>query len=549
MDPVSAVGIAAAAAQFIGIGIKAAALCKEIRDNADSSTDRNKALESLVRETRESRKELLTSPPQRVPRRISDLATKCAQAADELLHLLESVRGAGANTHVSTAKRLFRVMKEKKQIEKLERRVQEILEGLDNLQGSSEADNAQLVKEIEAIPTKLSSRLDGLETAVKKRLDQTDQTGAAFHKESRQMEFHEEFMQSLFFPEMARRESEIKDAAPGTLHWIYGQELVAESDGEDSIKWNRATFEGFVDWLRYDDCEYWISGKLGSGKSTLMSYIIDDQNTEKFLKVWSGTEDVLVLSFYFWRLGTDLQNTMSGLLRSLLYQICSAKRGSTSQYISRIMGKLGIERYRIPAWTEKTLTEAFDVAIHLLDGEHVCIFVDALDEYVGEYDNLFCLLRGVQNNNNSNVKLCVSSRPEVPLVRRLAHCKQLRLQDLNFDDICHFAKSKLENSVMDIQVIRDRTEEIAYRIAENAEGVFLWAILVTQAAIQGAECGDDTDIILRRIVKTPKIIEEIFASMLGKIDEFHTESLMFYSRLLEIANKVSPQAPSFLCRS
>ncbi|KAK7951083.1 uncharacterized protein PG986_006811 [Apiospora aurea] len=208
------------------------------------------------------------------------------------------------------------------------------------------------------------------------------------------------------------------------------------------------------------------------------------------------------------------------------------------------MGKLGIERYRIPAWTEKTLTEAFDVAIHLLDGEYVCIFVDALDEYVGEYDNLFCLLRGVQNNNNnnSNVKLCISSRPEVPLVRRLAHCKQLRLQDLNFDDICHFAKSKLEHSVMDIQVIRNRTE-IACQIAENAEGVFLWAILVTQAAIQGAECVDDTDIILRRIAKTPKVIEEIFASMLGKIDEFHTESLMFYSRLLEIANKVSPQAP------
>ncbi|KAK7951082.1 uncharacterized protein PG986_006810 [Apiospora aurea] len=125
MDPVSAVGIAVAAAQFVGIGIKAAALCKEIRDNADFSTDRNKALESLVRETRESRKELLTSPPQRLPRRISDLATKCALAADELLQLLEAVRGAGANTHVSTAKRLFRVMKEKKQIEKLERSIQD----------------------------------------------------------------------------------------------------------------------------------------------------------------------------------------------------------------------------------------------------------------------------------------------------------------------------------------------------------------------------------------------------------------------------------------
>ncbi|KAK8055212.1 hypothetical protein PG993_000439 [Apiospora rasikravindrae] len=554
MDPVSAVGIAAAAAQFIGIGIKAAKLCKEIRDNADYSTDRNKALESLVRDTQQSRKELLTNPPQRVPRRISDLATKCAQAADELLQLLEAVRGAGASKNVSTVRKLFRVMKEKKQIEKLERsiqdkekllqalliddiwrllkiefhertqrfqtldrRVQEILGELGSLQGASKADNAQLMKEIETIPTKLISRLDGLETTVKERLEQTDQTGAAFREEVQEMEFHKKFMQSLFFPEMARRETEIKDAAPGTLHWIYGQDLVAKSDEEHSMKCNRATFEGFVDWLRYDDCEYWISGKLGSGKSTLMSYIIDDQNTKKFLKFWSGNEDVLVLSFYFWRLGTDLQNTMLGLLRSLLYQICSAKRGTTSQYIGSIMSKMEIERYRIPAWTEKTLTEAFNAAIQLLEGEHVCIFIDALDEYVGEYDSLFRFIHRAKKDKN--IKICVSSRPDVPLVRRLAHCKQLRLQDLNFNDICHFARSKLENNTVDIDVIRDRTEEIAYQIAENAEGVFLWAILVTQAAIQGAECGDDADIILRKIEKTPKAIEEIFASMLGQIDD------------------------------
>lgn len=125
MDPVSAVGIAAAAAQFIGVGIKAARLCKEIRDNADSSTDKNKTLESLVREARESRKELLTCPPQRAPRRISDLATRCVQAADELLQLLEAVRGAGASKNSNTARKLFRVMKERKQIEKMERSIQD----------------------------------------------------------------------------------------------------------------------------------------------------------------------------------------------------------------------------------------------------------------------------------------------------------------------------------------------------------------------------------------------------------------------------------------
>ncbi|KAK6842738.1 hypothetical protein PG987_003598 [Apiospora arundinis] len=583
MDPVSAVGVAAAAAQFIAIGIKAARLCKEIRDNADCATDQNKALESLVREARDSRKELLSRSPQRVPRRISDLATKCTQAADELLQLLEAVRGAGANKNASTVRKLFRVMKEKKQIEKMERsiqdkekllqalliddiwqvlkrphlfstldaRVQEILEGLNSLQVASKTDNTQLLKEIETIPTKMGSRFDELETAVKARLDQTDQASARLHEESRHLDFHNEFMKSLFFPDMTLRESEIKTAAPGTLDWIYGQFPNTATAKNNSFEDKRISFEEFIDWLRYESSEYWISGKLGSGKSTLMSYIRNDRNTKKLLRVWSRDKDVLVLSFFFWRLGTELQNTMTGLLRSLLYQICEEKGGTSKdeicQFILSIESTLGFERHSIPTWTEKSLRVAFNVALSLVKDEHICIFIDGLDEYVGDYDDLFSFLRGIQEGHN--IKLCVSSRPEVPLVRRLVHSKQLRLQDFNYADIWCFAKSRLESNNMDIQVIRNGSDYIATQIAQNAEGVFLWAILVTQAAIQGAESGDDADIILRRIAKTPKAIEDIFASMLGKIDEFHAESLMFYSRLLEIANSVLDEAPKAIyCR-
>lgn len=427
----------------------------------------------------------------------------------------------------------------------LDAMVREILEGLNSIKIASKADNTQLLKEIETIPAKLSSRFDELETTVKTRLDQTDQTSARFHEESRQLDFHEEFMKSLFFPDMTRREFEIKNAAPGTLHWIYGRVPPKELDDNDLLENKIDAFEGFVDWLRYDSCEYWISGKLGSGKSTLMAYILGDGNTKKLLRVWSGNEDVLILSFFFWRLGTGLQNTMEGLLRSLLYQICSAKRDvrgdDVSQFIGSIMRHLGIGRYRITTWTEKTLSEAFNAALHYLKAERVCIFVDGLDEYVGDYDNLIGFLRGIQKGGN--VKVCVSSRPEVPLVRRLVHAKQLRLQDFNYADIRCFAKSRIENNNMDIRVIRDGSDYIAEQIAQSAEGVFLWAVLVTQAAIQGAEAGDDADIILRRIVKTPKVIEEIFASMLSQIDEFYVESLMFYSRLMEIANGVSDDAP------
>lgn len=47
--------------------------------------------------------------------------------------------------------------------------------------------------------------------------------------------------------------------------------------------------EKFVTWLSEGEGVFHISGKLGSGKSTLMKYICDHWQTEEHLKKWAGT--------------------------------------------------------------------------------------------------------------------------------------------------------------------------------------------------------------------------------------------------------------------
>ena len=46
MDPVSAIGVAAATVQFVQFSLQALSLCREIRDNAEGTTNANKRLES-----------------------------------------------------------------------------------------------------------------------------------------------------------------------------------------------------------------------------------------------------------------------------------------------------------------------------------------------------------------------------------------------------------------------------------------------------------------------------------------------------------------------
>lgn len=61
----------------------------------------------------------------------------------------------------------------------------------------------------------------------------------------------------------------------------------------------------FVNWLEEGHGIYWINGKAGSGKSTLMRFLTQEEyeRTMESLKKWSGTKNVISLSFFFWSAG------------------------------------------------------------------------------------------------------------------------------------------------------------------------------------------------------------------------------------------------------
>lgn len=133
-----------------------------------------------------------------------------------------------------------------------------------------------------------------------------------------EMESYRRFLKNLHFPEINQRQEEIKEAYKKTFQWIFDQ------TGDAVTPWSN-----YIDWLANGSGTYWINGKPGSGKSTLMSYICEDKRTLDALTVWSDNKKLLIPTFFFWAAGNSLQKTTVGLLRSLIYQIL---KGNPSLY-------------------------------------------------------------------------------------------------------------------------------------------------------------------------------------------------------------------------
>lgn len=432
----------------------------------------------------------------------------------------------------------------------LESRLQNAIQRLDQQQLASAEGMAHLTRDVNSLGRNTNRRLARSDARTKRQFAIARQEADARHSKTdttlknqydawKNDHNIQKVLSSLEFPQMNERQSNIHDVTPGTVEWIFLSQ--AELDKRNKpLNWKpfysfQPTWDNFGEWLRSSDSTFWICGKLGSGKSTLMASLMGTYRgrVKEALQEWSATSQVHLFSYFFWRPGSELQKSTSGLLRSLLYQVFQAEQDS----ILSVLSKMSIDITNLPLWNERTLSQVLVAALSTLCVP-CCIFIDGLDEFLGDYDHLLDVISNLQHLKN--VKVCVSSRPEVQLRNRLDDCKQLRLQDLNYHDISVFVKQRLDRVASRLQGI-DRSTNLHHLISHEADGVFLWAVLVTQALIDGASTADDADTLRKRIEMMPRHIEGLFHNMLGAIDELHKDSLAFYMKiLLTFGNALDP---------
>ena len=264
-----------------------------------------------------------------------------------------------------------------------------------------------------------------------------------------------------------------------------------------------------------------------------MNFISQDLRTNAALKIWSGTNEVLLLKFFFWNAGTELQKSSRGLLRSIIYQIME-KTPELMPVLERYMNTAQQRTQQLPTWTERRLLATLQYLLRYgLQSYRLCIFVDGLDEFSGHQDDLLELTRDFRQY--SNIKICLSSRPYRLFRDEFGSSAMLKLQELTEPDIREYVSNKLPGARCETSQVLDSSpmvDQIADEIVRRAEGVFLWVKLAVRDQLEGFRNCDGADQLLERLRILPDEIEGIYINMLQRIDKVYRKEAAQYLHLV-----------------
>jgi hypothetical protein len=331
-----------------------------------------------------------------------------------------------------------------------------------------------------------------------------------------------QFLDSLWFDSINARRSQIEDSFSGTFDWVF-------EDNENGIK------SSIRMWMNSEDPLFWISGKAGSGKSTLMKFIVKDERTVEQLN--QQLKDYVVYSYFIWNSDTVMQRTLKGLYCSLLHQVFQKHPQIMTQFLD---SHISLNEKRSPSdWELPELKNTLKESLRS-HNQQVCLFMDGLDEFDRHITPLD-FKEVTQNLLNSapGLKICVSSRPEPVWKSQLAKFPSVRLQDLTYQDMKKVAQGFLPDFV---KILSESSapvnkDEFIDRLLKKAEGVFLWLRLAINSLRRGLSNNDDWETLQNRINALPSDLNLMYKEMWDRlgddIDIYKDRAALYFSLILE----------------
>lgn len=251
---------------------------------------------------------------------------------------------------------------------------------------------------------------------------------------------------------------------------------------------------------------------------------IDNRNHQAIqcLETWARPRNPSILSFYFWLDdGSGAQNSFRGFLCHLLHQLLSMR---SPDFISNLPIAEGYRKKRKMAdWDLEELETLFkDVACRVAAETPLCFFIDGLDECKpADINHVIRVIGDLALRSNSRIKFCVSSRPEQKIHNRLGALapQRLELHKLTEVDIRRYVTEQFESAwKSDFSPTKEQQGILINQLVWSAEGVFLWAFLVTKTLCEAIEFGDSIDQLQEQLRELPHDMSKLYDSMLGKSD-------------------------------
>ncbi|RYP03939.1 hypothetical protein DL764_004773 [Monosporascus ibericus] len=350
------------------------------------------------------------------------------------------------------------------------------------------------------------------------------------------MPYENRILRRLSFESILRREEAITDPVANTYAWMLraptstltnasairlpGLTVAGTPASEQDLRMEASA--KFRSFLREDGQTFFISGRAGCGKSTLMKFLGHDSAVREDLGTWADGFKLVVVGMYFWGSDDLLQKSLKGFYMSILYHTLKQCPELINVIFPRSDGEsLSSDAAEVQI---SELESAFSRLTELRNSEthRFCYFVDGLDEYDGDALEHRKLAEKLMAWANSRaVKVVCSARPHTVFLDLFNRASlNISFHQLTRSDIRDFAKSQFETylGAPELREAKETCLDITEDIVSRADGVFLWASLVVRSLINGALEHENGECLRKRLQDCPDNLNSLFCNMLDKID-------------------------------
>ncbi|EUC47766.1 hypothetical protein COCMIDRAFT_58713, partial [Bipolaris oryzae ATCC 44560] len=547
MDPFTAVGLAGNIVQFVDFACKLFSEARELKTSVTGQSTAQLELETTCNYLNTFTRQLSTSHFDSNPRNLTsgekaivDLATSCKSTADELLALLQKLQVKQNANHRSYQSFLqaARGVWKKSKIEELQRNLdshrRDLTLGLAYSLGDRQSTiNIQLralreanmrmelnqtqmldrlskeTSDIAVDATQAQASLAREGSAIKAEdLKAIGDALTSLVAEGRYLTKSQKVLSSLYFKSMKTRHSNVASAHAQTFDWVFRPPSQKSRHSRPPVH--------FLDWLTHKNGIFWVSGKPGSGKSTLMKHICGHRRTRQTLKLWAKGERCITAKYFFWSAGSTMQKSLKGLLQSLLFDIFKQCPEVISVACPENGTSWEAQMKEDESWDFSDLSNMVRRITHCKEmAAKFCFFIDGLDEYDGRHFDVIKVLDNLAKS--PNIKICVSSRPWNIFEDAYGHdvTRKLYLQDLTRQDIKVYVKHRFDEYFAQLLPTSQdkRFKELLEEITNKAQGVFLWVLLVVNSLLEGLTNGDSIALLFSRLRRLPTDLEAFFGHM------------------------------------
>ncbi|XDG05229.1 hypothetical protein ABKA04_004844 [Annulohypoxylon sp. FPYF3050] len=566
MEALTALGLVGNIITFIDFSWKLIINAHEIYESTSDTSNNNYTLEVLASNIAKLSGDIVADAA--TPEGLRVLSRECHKLADSLLGIIQKLKGGEKHTRWNSFVIAVKEVWKQEKIDKLVARLQKLqdqmlvqiqftlldqqssvfreLARIDETNKKFDMERNQKLSELKHDILGELGRLNGDRQQPRELeiMDSTEvaQLSGSLKKLSSSMVQLEEqgkititdlkFLRRLYFQRFTARHDKIERAHSGTFEWIY---VDSNNDAQNPRR--------FVKWLSSEHGLFWIQGKAGSGKSTLMKFLWHHKLTARHLQLWAGIDRLVTASYFFWAAGNELQKSQEGLLRALLFEIL---RGCP-ELIQHVRNTLSdTETWDVSvdgaAWSLTSLKKMLFVIRDSAPSAKFCFFIDGLDEYKGDTWGLIELIQAFEGY--SHIKMCISSRPWVEFKHSFGQkiSWQIKLEDLTSEDIRRYVNDHLNQNEQFEELKKDDLsyEGLTNEVVQRAQGVFLWVFLVVRSLLEGAQYADSIDQMRDRLDRFPKDLEGFFKHMLEDIPSFYRPQTY---RTLEIATAALDPLP------